>query len=159
MTHTNPVAEAWGKWLSARLAALDMSQADLRQQLDAAGTPTKKQTVSQWVNGQNSTDPNTAAAIAAVLNADPLEALRAAGHEPIADLIATLMDGRPPRPAGATPDPIAAAIQDILDDKRLTPVEQRDALAHLNRRVKSVLAEVNGIIDAIIASRGDVESA
>jgi hypothetical protein len=169
MARTTPAGESWSAWLIPKLVArgwrdpgpnpIRTGAAPLVAAVNDIGVDLARQTVSKWLKGENAADPNMAGAVASALDADPLEALSEAGYAPIARHIASLMEGRPARPAGVRPDPVAERIQEILGDNRLTPVEQKDALAHLDRRVKSVLAEVNGIVDAILASRDEAESA
>lgn len=173
MARTTPAGESWSAWLIPKLIARDWRDpgpnprrtgaAMLIAAVGEVGADVARQTVSKWLKAENAADPNLAVAVATALDADPVEALRAADYGPIADIIIDLLRGRPSRPAGARSDTateiIAEAIQEIFDDDDLTPVEQRDYLEHLRRRVNSVVAEVRGARGAISASRDEVDSA
>lgn len=50
-----------------------------------------RQLISKWRNGEHSASPESALIIARVLDRDPVEALRAAGHHTIADQIDALV--------------------------------------------------------------------
>lgn len=87
VARSNPAAKSWGVFMRSHLARLKMSQADFQRLMDAAGYGISKQTVSQWANGENAPDANTALAVAQVMGAHDVEALRAAGFDPVADRI------------------------------------------------------------------------
>lgn len=142
----------WSSWLTAEMDTAGINNAELSRLSDGAIT---EATISYWRSGGHSAKPDKVIRVAQLLDADIADGLRAAGHALIADLIA----GRPPRPRSAEPDPVVAEAEKILGDKRLTPEEQLDAIAHLNRRVKTVVAEVNAIVETILASRNEAESA
>lgn len=91
--------ERWGEWLSSQLADRQWRQSDL---IKASNDRLARQSVSKWVNGDNSADADAAITVAKALKADPIEALRAAGHQRIADLLFTAdpADGQSPRRQG-----------------------------------------------------------
>ena len=93
MVRSNPAAESWGAFVRARLAALGMSQADFRRAMEHEGFPISRQAASQWFNGENAADANAATVAAAVLRADPAEAMRAAGYATAVDRMRPGGDG------------------------------------------------------------------
>lgn len=94
VARNNPAAERWGAFIRSHLAKLKMSQADFGRRMEAEGYGISKQTVSQWANGENAPDANTALAVAQVLGAQDTEALRAAGFNPVADRLERRGGGR-----------------------------------------------------------------
>lgn len=157
MARINLVGQSWGEWFRPRYLAMGMSGTEFAQKVaDAGGSATtSKQTVSQWANGQNATDANTAVIVATIFGEPAEDALRAAGFGVVADA----MGKRPLREAGGEPEPLDEAIRIILARKTLTPEDQADAIAHYNRRKARLLAEVTGIIDAMHGPDNESESA
>jgi len=121
MVRSNPAAESWGAFLRARLAALGMSQADFRRAMEREGFPISKQAASQWFNGENAADANTATVAASVLQADPAEAMRAAGY---ATAVERMRLGGNAQRAAQPVDPI---------------VEEIMAMTHLGIKVRQAL--------------------
>lgn len=108
MARSNPAAERWGAFVRARLAALNMSQADLRRAMEAEGFPISRQAASQWFNGDNAADPNMAAVAAGPLRVTPATALREAGYGVAVD---RLLPGNGEAEKATEPaDPIAEEI-------------------------------------------------
>jgi transcriptional regulator with XRE-family HTH domain len=113
-----------------------VNQADLRRLLERVGVDVGRQTISQWFNGDNVPAPNTVALIARVLQADPAEALREAGHNVVVDTLR-----RPP----GTPDPVEPPdpyIQQILDDPLLPDDVKPRVIAYYRRRMQQIHDDV-----------------
>lgn len=108
VARSNPAAKSWGVFMRSHLARLKMSQADFQRLMDAADCGVSKQTVSQWANGENAPDANTALAVAQVMGARDVEALRAAGFDPVADRIEHRASETEPT------EPIDPVIQEIM---------------------------------------------
>jgi transcriptional regulator with XRE-family HTH domain len=108
VARNNPAAETWGAFMRSHLAKLKMNQADFGRRMEATGYGISKQTVSQWVNGENAPDANTALAVAQALGAQDAEALRAAGF----GLVADRLENRDADTAGS--EPIDPVIQEIM---------------------------------------------
>lgn len=77
--------ERWRKWLTTAMAEARVEPKDL---VNGSGGAIDKGSVSHWVNGENPASSESAIAVARVLRRDPVEALRAAGHEELADALA-----------------------------------------------------------------------
>ena len=84
-------AQRWGQWLSAALAEQNLEIKQLVDLAGQAGATFDKSNVSKWRAGDSSADPTNAVIIARVLGRDPLEALRVAGY----DLLANQLAARP----------------------------------------------------------------
>lgn len=83
-------AQAWASWLNTALLEHEppLRPADLvRKSNGAFGTGH----TTKWTNGDNSASPEHVLLIARILDRDPVEALRAAGHHTIADQIVALV--------------------------------------------------------------------
>lgn len=130
VARNNPAAEAWGIFVRSHLARLKMSQANFGRRMDAAGYGISKQTVSQWANGENAPDANTALAVAQALGARDTEALRAAGFA----LVAQRMEEQ-----GVRVEPADPVVEEIM------------LMKHLSMRVRQTL------IDQYTADRAMVE--
>jgi transcriptional regulator with XRE-family HTH domain len=109
-----------------------VSQADLRRSLERAGIEAGRQTISQWVNGENVPAPNTVVVIAQVLRAAPAEALRQAGHGVVVD---TLQAGAG-KPENT--DPLDPYIRQILDDPLLPDDVKPRVVAYYRRRIQQI---------------------
>lgn len=156
MARINPAGQSWGAWFRPRYAAMGMSGAEFAQRVaDAGGSATtSKQTVSQWVNGQNSTDANTACVIAGIFGEFAADALRAAGYGIVADE----MEDRTQRP-GRDPEPLDEGIRLILARKSLTPEQQAKEIARYKRRLAQLLADTADILDTVAGPRDQAKSA
>lgn len=92
----------WGEWVNARFGEQPMlKQLDL-----AAALGLGNSAISKWRKGAHPADVDAAIRAAAFFGRPPLEALRAAGHDTVADLLETLEKGRDDN----DPDPVAAEI-------------------------------------------------
>ena len=98
-----PNATAWWQWLSTHLDLARMTPAELVRRSNGGIT---KSAVSVWKAGKSGVNPDKAILAARILGGSPVEALRAAGHNSLADLIdpATLSAALP------SPDPNVAEI-------------------------------------------------
>lgn len=77
-------AQAWAAWLNAAMAARHLEPKDV---IASAGGAIDKGSLSHWMNGTNPASPEGAVIVARVLDRDPVEALRAAGHDILAEAI------------------------------------------------------------------------
>lgn len=75
-------ARRWRDWLLSEMSRAGLRQVDLVQRSNGQLRPA---VVSKWVNGEFTASPEYAIAAAEVLGANAIEALRAAGHNAIAD--------------------------------------------------------------------------
>ena len=128
----NDLKVEFGRWLDNELTARAMTQAELRKLLAQAGVEASRQTVSQWVNGENIPVPDTVVVIAEILGLRPADALRKAGHGRVAAW------GEGARPSGelATAPPVDPTIQAILDDPAV-PSDLKDrAIVFYRRRMR-----------------------
>lgn len=114
-----PKQHRFGDWLRPHLDAKRWKGADLSR-ASAAGRdePFASGTISKWLSNQGS-PPNvqTAIEVADLVNGDRIEALRAAGHELIADTIEAAGSGKV-----VTRDPYVAKILafDLPDEDKAT---------------------------------------
>lgn len=95
----------WWAWLQDQLKKLGMTAAELERRSNGDITSA---TISYWKAGPHSAAPDKAIRVAEVLRADPAEALRAAGHDSIADLV------------GASSAPADPVIEEIMGMRRLS---------------------------------------
>jgi len=79
------IAQQWARWLKDALAAHQppMAAADLARKSGGALDTGK---ITHWTNGDNTAAPDSAILVARLLCRDPVDALRAAGHQEIASL-------------------------------------------------------------------------
>ena len=75
-------AHQWGAWLQAQLARRGMKQVDL---VNASDGVIQSGTLARWIIGDNTASAPLAITVADLLDADDVAALRAAGHDAIAD--------------------------------------------------------------------------
>lgn len=119
--------EAWGAWIDARLNENPLlKQFELARILGVTNSA-----VSKWRKGTHPADVDTVIRAAAYFNRSPIEVLRLAGHDTVADLLEKAG-------VGGGEDPIAAEIMSwtYLSVKvRTALLEQyrRDAEAALER--------------------------
>lgn len=74
----------WWLWLDEQLRAQGITAAELERRSNGEITSA---TISYWKAGPHSAAADKAIRVAEVLGAEPAEALRAAGHKSIADLV------------------------------------------------------------------------
>jgi hypothetical protein len=118
------IAKGWAAWLTRNLG--QMRQVDLVQ---SSGGALKPALVSRWMRGDHAPSAENAIVVAKILGTDPVETLRAAGHDAMADLVAM-------RQAGPTEkDPIVRRIQ---DHEALTAEEKAQLVAAYWRRSEDV---------------------
>jgi len=82
---TADIALQFGLWLDGIMKAQDIRNFELVEMAARIGGTFKPGHVNHWRNGDNTAAPKHAIIIARALGLDPVEALRAAGHDPIAD--------------------------------------------------------------------------
>jgi transcriptional regulator with XRE-family HTH domain len=149
MARINPAGQSWGEWFRPRFTAMGMSGAEFAQRVaDAGGSPTtSKQTVSQWANGQNSTDADTAVIVAAIFREPPAHALRAAGFA----VVAKSMEGAPVEgDLAGPPDPV---IVRLLGLKGLTEEDKADLIDFHRKRKARLEADTVAMAETMIAGR------
>lgn len=75
----------WSTWLQDQLDQRQLRQIDLAKR---SGGTINRDRVSKWLKGEYNAEPDVAIQVAQLLGADPVDALRAAGHPHFADLFA-----------------------------------------------------------------------
>lgn len=108
-------AQRWAQWLHV---AMERAQVEPNDLVAAGAGRFDRATVAHWHNGDATPGPDSAVLIARVLEVSPVEVLRAAGFEEIADALAASQSvdlddldrhiGE--RRAAAEPDPVFATI-------------------------------------------------
>ena len=135
-------ARAWQRWLLAALEAARKSPADLVRLTEGTEVELTYSTISKWTAGRGSADPERVIIVAELLNADIVTALRAAGH----DLIANRVEGRANPQASNAP-------QFTIDDD-LAALRATDLPPHLKLRFEHEYAElVDPMLRATEAAR------
>lgn len=136
------IARQWGDWLVQTRTARQKRPIDLVRAASAIGEKLTTGQISNWESGSNRASPESARLVAKLLDADPVEALRAAGHDDWADFASELRDGNiPPR---ATP----------AVDEALATLRASDLPPHLKRKFEAEYAEMLGpMAQAIEAAR------
>lgn len=89
-------ARRWQQWITARAAERGIGQdyPSYRDYFLAATAPEQSldpDTLKRWWEGTEAPDPMLAALAAVILDIDPVEALRAAGHEDVAEVAQALI--------------------------------------------------------------------
>lgn len=82
------IAQRWSRWLKQAIAEREIDIKTLVDLAGQAGATFDKSNVSKWLAGDSTADPTNAAIIGRVLERDPLEALREAGHHILAGQLA-----------------------------------------------------------------------
>lgn len=95
---------AWARWVNAQFAARHPSPLQL-EVAQAAGVGNSA--VTKWRKGAHPADADTAVRVAKYFGRPPYEALRAAGHDVIADLLDPATSSLPAPPVS---DPVADEI-------------------------------------------------
>jgi transcriptional regulator with XRE-family HTH domain len=91
----------WAAWINNALIFADKRPTDLANASDGR---ISRSLVSRWTNGEQAASPDFAILAAEILGRDAIDALRAAGHDAIADYAAEMRR-----------DPIGAVIRRELD--------------------------------------------
>jgi hypothetical protein len=76
---------AWAQWLAPAMAQASIDVKTLVERARREGATFDKTNVSRWLNGEKNAEPAHAAIVARILGRDPDEALRAAGHDALAN--------------------------------------------------------------------------
>lgn len=79
------IGRQWGQWLRTAMTENATDTKTLVERARQAGASFDRSNVSKWRAGDNTADPTNAVLIARVLGLDPDKALRAAGHDALAD--------------------------------------------------------------------------
>ena len=142
---------AWGSWLQTQLTTRQMRPIDLVRR---SGGEISSGTISQWLNRGRGAEPDTAVFVAELLDADPVAALRAAGHQRIVNALAA-SDAQPEPP----PDPVIAMIDrnpNLTTGMKATLV--RDWLESRSRDADRVV-ETMRLLEQAMMSEPGTESA
>jgi hypothetical protein len=123
-------ALAWRRWLLAALEAARKSPADLVRLTEGAKVELTYSTISKWTGGKGSADPERVIIVAELLDGDIVTALRAAGHE----LIANRVEGRT--------DPQAPNAPRFTIDDDLAALRASDLPPHLKLKFEHEYAEL-----------------
>jgi hypothetical protein len=75
----------WAQWLAPAMAEPPIDVKTLVERARREGATFDKTNVSRWLNGEKNAEPGHAVIVASVLGRDPGEALRAAGHDALAN--------------------------------------------------------------------------
>lgn len=78
-------AQRWGTWLTT---AMNQARLEPRDIINRAAGAIDKGSLSRWMHGENTASVEGALIVARILDRDPVEALRAAGHDAVADHLA-----------------------------------------------------------------------
>jgi transcriptional regulator with XRE-family HTH domain len=144
MTRPSTARQSWRAWFEPRFKATGLSGNEFADRILEAGGKASKQAVSQWANGENTAEPNSVVIIATLFDEDPAEALRAAGHGIVADVVAGTL-----RLAGARPTPLDEGIRRILARDDLTPKRQARIIESYRRRAELLLEDLEEMIAAV----------
>lgn len=87
------MARQWAEWLVRTRTARNKRPIDLVDAASAIGRKLTTGQISNWESGRNTASPESARLVAKLLGADPVEALRAAGHDDWADFATELRGG------------------------------------------------------------------
>jgi len=82
-------ARRWGQWLTTAMAQEGIEPKDI---INGSDGTIDKGTVSHWMLGDYGASPENTLIVARVLRRPPVEALRAAGHDTVADAISSAAD-------------------------------------------------------------------
>lgn len=88
----------WATWLKQARTARGKRPKDLVDAAEAIGEKLTPGQISNWESGRNPASPEAARLVAQLLQIDPVEALRAAGHEDWAEFAERQRDGAPKPP-------------------------------------------------------------
>ena len=88
----------WATYLKRARTARGKRPKDLVDAAAAIGEKLTPGQISNWENGRNPASPEAARLVARILGLDPVEALRAAGHDDWAEFTESQRDGAPPPP-------------------------------------------------------------
>src|SRR5947209_7232830 len=88
----------WGAWLKQARTARGKRPKDLVDAAEAMGEKLTPGQISNWESGRNPASPEAARLVAHLLGIDPVEALRAAGHDDWAAYTEAQRSGAPARP-------------------------------------------------------------
>lgn len=135
-------ALTWQRWLLAALEAAKKSPADLVRLTEGTRVELAYSTISKWTSGRGGADPERVIIVAELLNGDIVTALRAAGHE----LIANRVEGRT--------DPQAPNAPRLTIDDDLAALRATDLPPHLKLKFEHEYAElVDPMLRATQAAR------
>ncbi len=116
-TQARQTAQQWADWLVKMRTARNMRPIDLVRAAEAIGQKLTTGQISNWEGARNPASAESARLVAKLLDADPVEALRAAGHDDWADFAAELRDGNiRPQPPSAVDEGLAALRASDLPD-------------------------------------------
>lgn len=133
---------AWAQWLAEAMRREGVTPAELAE---LSGGLFDVATVSRWLNGQGAASPEIAVFVSRVLHANVVEALRAAGHGEIADLVAESMRGANAGTLPSLPDlPAAEAQAQDTDLGRVLGAIQ-ELLVYVDRRFTRLDAAVEQV--------------
>ncbi len=133
-------AKEWARWLERALMLAGKTPAALAAASDGKiGTPH----LTYWTTGQVTADPDDAVLVAHLLDADPADAMQAAGYAEAADAL-RLADGEQPAADTAAGDPVFAAILAAGFDAatRADLIAQRAVDLHRIEKARSAAEEI-----------------
>lgn len=137
---TNP---HWLTWLDQAMRAAGLNPDKDGPRLDAmTGTVTPSMR-SNWKN-RGGVSPSVVADIAKALGANPLEGLRAAGHNSLADSIVAGLGDTPPTAPAVSRDRIERRIE---EDSGMQPAERRRWLTLYHTEIEAVRARFDASLD------------
>jgi hypothetical protein len=129
----------WQEYVKARLDDSGRRQKEFDGLTSGVITNTM---VSNWVTGRSGAEPEAAALFALTTGAPVMTALRAAGHETLADIIGSQMaTARDPR------------IAKMLDDPLLTEADRTDFQEIVARRENRLAVELVALLGEMIKTR------
>lgn len=134
-------AQRWRDWLVPAMERAKMRQIDVVRNSNGQLQPA---VVSKWVNGEFSASPQYAVLVARILDADPIEALKAAGHH---DIVAAM--ARNPVAGGELGDTVMSAVR---DDLRLSEAQRRFVLEMYRADVLRLVERAMAIVEQLAAA-------
>lgn len=131
----------WQQWITEKMDAAGVTGADIERLTGGEITPG---TVSYWKSGKNGAAPDKAIQVARVLRVSPVEALRAAGHDSIADLL------DPDAPPPTETDPI---VEEILSWTHLSTKVREALIAQYREDRAAALKRARATAEMLADSR------
>lgn len=145
-------ARRWGTWLTQ---AMTRARTEPKDIVNGSDGTIDKGTVSHWMLGDYGISADNAITVARILRRDPIETLRAAGHEPYADAMAQMKADAAARARSET----AAEIFDILTRAELTEADLTGVIEKLDAELASRLARYRSLARAEPDEQGNGENA
>lgn len=153
MPPTNPKALRWAAWLNRHLELRgNMRQIDL---VEASGHRLKAANVSKWVAGTNAADADGAVIVANVFHVPAHEALRAASHPEIADLVDPAVN---PGASDVVPRPVDPIVEEIMGWTHLGMKVREALIGQYRADREAALERARATAELLQAQNGNASS-